>query len=93
MTLQKGVQVRGFFLNDVEERRIRRQLRSLGRQLVASPDPVTLLILETGTPTNGKSRHACGYDWAISGAPGQPHHGGNLRLRRAVGDRRQQAPG
>ena len=45
MTLQTRVQVRGFVLNDVEERRIQRHLRLLGRRLVSSPDPVAVLIL------------------------------------------------
>ncbi len=46
MTLNTQVQVRGFVLNDAEERRIERQLRSLEPRLAGSPEPVADLILE-----------------------------------------------
>ncbi len=46
MTLNTQVQVRGFVLNDAEERRIERQLRSLEPRLAESPEPVADLILE-----------------------------------------------
>lgn len=46
MTLNTQVQVRGFVLNEAEERRIERQLRSLEPRLAGSPEPVADLILE-----------------------------------------------
>lgn len=46
MTINTQVQVRGFVLNEAEERRIERQLRSLEPRLAGSPEPVADLILE-----------------------------------------------